>query len=103
MRSTQLTDYLQTACLGRTNIQKSAELERALHLSGTDLRKLVHRLRRQGVPITSSRDGYFYAATAEEVYANSRGWSGGWRQPSGDWKRRWTNLNDQTDERRILP
>ena len=72
MRSAQLADYLQTACLGRTNIKKSAEIERALRLSSTDLRKLVHRLRRQGVPIASSRDGYFYAATAGEVYATIR-------------------------------
>ena len=32
----------------------------------------MNRLRRQGVPIASSRDGYFYAVTAGEVYASIR-------------------------------
>ena len=36
------------------------------------LRKLVNRLRRQGVPIASDRQGYFYAATAGEVYTTIR-------------------------------
>ena len=48
------------------------ELERALNLSGTELRKLVNRLRRMGVPIASDRQGYFYAATAGEVYTTIR-------------------------------
>lgn len=37
-----------------------------------DERKLVNRLRRRGVPIASDRRGYFYAATAGEVYATIR-------------------------------
>ncbi len=48
------------------------ELERVLNLSGTDLRKLVNRLRRRGVPIASDRSGYFYAVTAGEVYSTIR-------------------------------
>ena len=43
-----------------------------LGLSGTDLRKLVNRLRRRGVPIASDRQGYFYANTAGEVYTTIR-------------------------------
>jgi biotin operon repressor len=72
MRETQLADYLRDACSGRANTRTANQIQRALHLSGTDLRKLVHRLRRQGVPIASSRDGYFYAVTAGEVYDTIR-------------------------------
>ena len=32
----------------------------------------MNRLRREGVPIGSSADGYFYAVTAGEVYATIR-------------------------------
>ena len=53
-------------------IQKSVQLERALQISGNELRRLVHRLRKRGVPIASSRDGYFYAVTAGEVYTTIR-------------------------------
>lgn len=72
MREERLLDYLKETCLGRTHRVSGAELERALHLSGTDLRKLVNRLRRKGIPIASDRQGYFYAATAGEVYATIR-------------------------------
>ncbi len=69
MRKKQLLAYLKGACSGRRYTVKGAELEQVLHLSGTDLRKLVNRLRQDGVPICSSRNGYFYARTAGEVYA----------------------------------
>ncbi len=68
MRKNQLLAYLKGACSGRRYTVKGAELEQVLHLSGTDLRKLVNRLRQDGVPVCSSRDGYFYARTAGEVY-----------------------------------
>lgn len=72
MREEQVLAYLKGACPGRRYTVKSADLEAALHISGTDLRKLVNRLRRKGVPIASSRDGYFYAVTAGEVYTTIR-------------------------------
>lgn len=72
MKKEELTAYLKGACGGRRYTVKGAELEYVLHISGTDLRKLVNRLRRDGVPIASSRDGYFYARTAGEVYATIR-------------------------------
>lgn len=72
MREERLLNYLKGACPGRRYRVSGAELERALGLSGTDLRKLVNRLRRRGVPIASDRRGYFYAATAGEVYATIR-------------------------------
>ena len=64
--------YLKGACPGRRYRVGGTELQRALGLSGTDLRKLVNRLRRRGVPIASDRSGYFYAVTAGEVYGTIR-------------------------------
>ncbi len=72
MREENLLTYLKETCCGRQRTVKSSELERALTLGGTDLRKRVNRLRRKGIPIGSSRDGYFYAKTAGEVYATIR-------------------------------
>ena len=72
MREERLLSYLKGACSGRKYRVGGAELEKALGLSGTDLRKQVNRLRRKGVPIASDRQGYFYAATAGEVYTTIR-------------------------------
>ena len=72
MREEQLLSYLKDACPGRRYKVGGAELGRVLRLSGTDLRKLVNRLRRRGVPIASDRSGYFYAVTAGEVYTTIR-------------------------------
>ena len=72
MREERLLSYLKGACSGRKRRVSSAELERVLNISGTELRKLVNRLRRKGVPIASDRQGYFYAATAGEVYTTIR-------------------------------
>lgn len=71
-REEQLLAYLKGVCPGRAYRVNGKELERALHLSGTDLRKHVNRLRRRGVPIASDRSGYFYARTAGEVYTTIR-------------------------------
>ena len=69
MREQQVLAYLKAVCKGRKNIQKSHQIETALHIIGTELRKQVHRLRKKGQPIASSQDGYFYAVTAREVYS----------------------------------
>ena len=41
-------------------------------MSGTDLRKLINKLRRKAVPICSSRDGYFYAKNAGDIVRTIR-------------------------------
>ena len=78
MREEKLLNYLKGACTGRKYRASSAELEAVLGISGTDLRKLVNRMRRKGIPIGSDRWGYFYATTAvmplEQLYPL------GWRQ-----------------------
>ena len=72
MREEKLLNYLKGACTGRRYSASSAALEAAIGISGTDLRKLVNHMRRKGVPIGSDRCGYFYAATAGEVYDTIR-------------------------------
>ena len=67
MREEKLVAYLKGAFKGRKHTIKSAELERAMEMSGTDLRKLVNKLRRKSIPICSGRDGYFYAKTAGDI------------------------------------
>ena len=72
MREEKLLNYLKGACTGRKYRASGAELEAALGISGTDLRKLVNQLRRKTHPIASDRSGYFYATTAGEVYDTIR-------------------------------
>ncbi len=72
MRNEQIAAYLYANCRGRTQAVRSAELEQALGVSGNELRRRINRLRRRGIPIGSSRDGYFYAVTAGEVFATIR-------------------------------
>ena len=67
-----LLQYLKDNCPGRKNTRKSAVIERALNISGYEVRRLVNRLRKKGKPIGSSKDGYFYAVTAGEIYATIR-------------------------------
>ena len=60
---------LTIALEGRLDTTTAPELEAELNISGNELRRRINRLRRDTVPIGSSRDGYFYAITAGEVYA----------------------------------
>lgn len=72
MREEKLLAYLTGSCTGRKYTVNSIQLEQLLGISGTDLRKLVNRLRKKGVPIGSSTAGYFYAENAGEVYVTIR-------------------------------
>ena len=72
MNEELLLQYLKTNCQGRKHTRKSVDIERALNISGNELRRQVNRLRKKGVPIGSSKDGYFYAVTAGEVYTTIR-------------------------------
>ena len=72
MNEEKLLQYLKIFCKGRANTQKSEEIELAVCISGNELRKAVNRLRRKGIPVGSSRSGYFYAVTAGEVYSTIR-------------------------------
>ena len=70
MREKQLLAHLRGA--DKQHPIKSADLEQALHMSGTDLRKQVNRLRHKAVPICSGRDGYFYAKNAGDILRTVR-------------------------------
>ena len=64
--------YLEGNCRGRRRSITSRRLEQKLNLSGNEIRRQVNALRREGLPIASSGDGYFYAENAAEVYATIR-------------------------------
>ena len=86
MTNKELEDYLRTTCPGRKNSRRSAELEADLNISGNELRRRINRLRRDTVPIGSSRDGYFYAVTAGRGVRHHR---------SADRHRSWPAGSDQ--------
>lgn len=72
MRDEVLLQYLKMACAGKKHLRSGRSLQSTLHLSENELRKRIHRLRCRGAPIASTRQGYFYAATAGELYAAIR-------------------------------
>ncbi len=73
MTNETIARYLEIGCKGRANVVSSRELERALSISGNELRRRINRLRRDTVPIAANQRGYYYAETAAEVYDTIRG------------------------------
>ena len=69
MDKERLAEYLERYHLGANSAATSRELELTFGIKGIEVRHLVNRLRRDGVPIASSGSGYFYAATEQEVRA----------------------------------
>lgn len=72
MTNETIARYLEVGCKGRANVVSSRELERALGISGNELRRRINRLRRDTVPIAADQRGYYYAETAAEVYDTIR-------------------------------
>ena len=68
-RESQLLEYLQRHCLGRENAVSGKRLKKMFRVRGAELRKMVHNLRVEGIPICSDRTGYFFPANAWEVIA----------------------------------
>lgn len=70
MTKETISRYLENGCKGHKNVVSSRELERALGISGNELRRHINRLRRGTVPIAADQRGYYYAETAaeEDVY-----------------------------------
>ena len=62
-----LAEYLALYHKGEANAVTSRELECVFSIKGIEVRQMVNRLRRKGVPIASSGDGYYFAATDQEV------------------------------------
>lgn len=73
MKKEELRDYLLNHCYGRKCSKGGRQLERTLRTSKNELCKQVNCLRRERIPIASDRSGYFYAATAGEVYTTIQG------------------------------
>ena len=69
MAQSSLTEHLKRNHFGERNAVNSRTLEQLFGLSGKELRNTINTLRRSGVPIASSINGYFYAATAQEIRA----------------------------------
>ena len=67
MEKERLAEYLERYHLGANSAATSRELELTFGIKGIEVRHLVNRLRRDGVPIASSGSGYFYAATEQEA------------------------------------
>lgn len=69
MQKEGLAEHLKRYHRGAPRAATSRELERTFSITGKELRQLVNRLRREGVPIASDGSGYYYAATEQEVRA----------------------------------
>ena len=72
MTKETISRYLKNGCKGHKNVVSSQELDRALGISGNELRRKINRLRQEAVPIAADRRGDYYAETAAEVYATIR-------------------------------
>ena len=57
---------------GQENRITSKELGRITHLTGSQIRAEVNRLRTEGAPIASDANGYYIATTQEELTATIR-------------------------------
>lgn len=69
MEKELLAEYLRRYHYGSENAVISKILERRFAIGGKALRDLVNALRREGVPIASDQNGYFYARTETELRA----------------------------------
>lgn len=69
MNKKRLADHLQKYHLGAQNAATSRELECTFGVKGIEIRHLVNGLRRDGVPIASNGNGYYYASAEQEVQA----------------------------------
>lgn len=63
----QIAEYLRWHCVGEARAVTSRILEHTFGIRGVELRKLINRLRRKGIPICSYAAGYYYAKTEEEL------------------------------------
>lgn len=59
MQRETIARYLEEGYQGRKNAISSCALEKALGLSGNELRKKINRLRCDSIPISACRGGYF--------------------------------------------
>ena len=71
MRGTEkeLLHYLKQHCPAREKAISGKQLKKMFRVREAELRKMVHNLRVEGIPVCSDRTGYFFPANAWEVIA----------------------------------
>ena len=62
-----LEAFLREHHKGEERAIHSKELEALFSLTGRALRRIISELRKEEIPICSSKDGYFYAKTQAEI------------------------------------
>ena len=69
MTDKALCEHLRQFHRGQESAASSRELEAAFHLKGTELRRVINRLRCNSSPICSDATGYFYVKRPSEIKA----------------------------------
>ncbi|MBQ9825927.1 MAG: hypothetical protein IJM61_01935 [Firmicutes bacterium] len=59
--------FLREYHKGEERAVHSKDLEALFFISGRDLRRLISELRKEEIPICSSRNGYFYAGSQADI------------------------------------
>lgn len=67
IKAQQLSDYLESNCLGWDRLTDGAKLARVFNVSRSELNKLITELRRGERPIAGNSEGYCFAENAGEV------------------------------------
>jgi len=67
--SIKVNRYLSRYHTGTNNAASSKTLEAAFHIRGSELRRIVNKLRCDGFPICSDKNGYYFAACESEIHA----------------------------------
>lgn len=67
-----IAEHLETYHCGENRAVSSRELERAFSIRGPGLRRIINRLRGDGIPICSFDYGYYYAETEQELQRTIR-------------------------------
>lgn len=62
----QAIEYI-CSCVGEENAVTSRTIEALFNIQGTELRVEINRCRSLGIPICSTRNGYFYASNRREL------------------------------------
>ena len=62
-----ILNYLKVSHRGEEQAVSSKELEQLFSLEGRSVRRIISALRQEGHPICSSQEGYYYAASQQEI------------------------------------
>ena len=67
-----IAEHLEKYHCGECRAVSSRELERVFDIRGPDLRRVINRLRGEGIPICRFDYGYYYAETEQELQRTIR-------------------------------